>query len=311
MPADAPGAAALLYFDDEARAAERLAAAAGLRALRIDRHRFPDGELKLTLPVDPAGRLPVRAVLLRGLHQPNDKLVELLLAARAARGLGVQHLALVAPYLAYMRQDIAFHPGEAVSQRIVGPFLASLFDAVVTVDPHLHRVATLQEAVPAAQTAVLSGAPLLSDWIVRQRPGALLIGPDGESAQWVAAAAARHGLAHAVCTKERHGDRSVSIALPPVAVQGRAVVLLDDMASTGHTLAQAARLLRAAGAASVDVAVTHALIDAPSLAALHAAGVGAFWSTDCVPHASNVVAMAPELARALAQLAAGATMSAS
>ena len=148
---------------------------------------------KLTLPVDGAGQLPVRAVLLRSLYQPNDKLVELLLAARAARGLGVRHLTLVAPYLAYMRQDIAFHPGEAVSQRIVGPFLASLFDAVVTVDPHLHRVATLPEAVPAAQAVVVSGAPLLADWIVQQRPGALLVGPDGESAQWVAQAASATG----------------------------------------------------------------------------------------------------------------------
>jgi len=137
---------------------------------------------------------------------------------------------------------------------------------------------------------------------VQQRPGALLMGPDGESAQWVAQAAARHGLEHAVCTKERHGDRSVTIHLPPVAVQGRAgqgraVVLLDDMASTGHTLAQAARLLLQDGAASVDVAVTHALIDAEALAALHAAGAGEFWSTDCVAHPTNAVAMAVALAR--------------
>ncbi|MBP6579637.1 MAG: ribose-phosphate diphosphokinase [Acidovorax sp.] len=293
----------LLYFDDERPAAERLAAASGLALRPVQRHRFPDGELKLTLPVDGAGQLPVRAVLLRSLYQPNDKLVELLLAARAARALGVRHLTLVAPYLAYMRQDIAFHPGEAVSQRIVGPFLASLFDAVVTVDPHLHRVATLPEAVPAAQAVVVSGAPLLADWVVQQRPGALLVGPDGESAQWVAQAAQRHGLQHAVCTKERHGDRSVTIALPPLDVRGRAVVLLDDMASTGHTLAQATRLLLQAGAASVDVAVTHALIAPDALAALHEAGVGCFWSTDCVAHASNAVAMAPALAEALAQVA--------
>ena len=302
VPSPTAPAACLLHFDDERAAAQRLAQASGLSALEIARHRFPDGELKLTLPVDASGLLPERAVLLRSLHQPNDKLIELLLAARAARGLGVHHLTLVAPYLAYMRQDIAFHPGEAVSQRIVGPFLASLFDAVVTVDPHLHRVATLQEAVPAAHTVVLSGAPLLADWIVQQRPGALLVGPDGESAQWVAQAAARHGLDHAVCTKERHGDRSVTIQLPPVDVQGRAVVLLDDMASTGHTLAQASRLLLQAGAASVDVAVTHALIDADALAALHAAGVGQFWSTDCVAHPTNTVPTATELARGVEQV---------
>lgn len=296
--------ACLLHFDDEQGAAERLAAAAGLALRPVQRHRFPDGELRLTLPVDASGRLPERVVVLRSLHQPNEKLIELMLVARAARDLGVRHLTLVAPYLAYMRQDIAFHPGEAVSQRIVGPFLASLFDAVVSVDPHLHRVATLEEAVPAAQTAVISGALLLADWIALQRPGAMLMGPDGESAQWVAQAAERHGFDFAVCTKERHGDRSVTVVLPPVDVQGRCVVLLDDMASTGHTLAQATRLLRAAGAASVDVAVTHALIDAAALDALHAAGVGQFWSTDCVAHPTNAVATAGALALALQHLAA-------
>ena len=121
----------------------------------IERHRFPDGEMRLRLPAE----LPARVVLWRSLQQPNEKLVELLLAAQTARTLGAQHLTLVAPYLAYMRQDIAFNPGEAVSQRIVGGFLAGLFDAIITVDPHLHRVATLQEAVPVTDAIVLSGAP--------------------------------------------------------------------------------------------------------------------------------------------------------
>ncbi len=294
--------ACLLFFADERTSAERLAAAAGLPARPIARHRFPDGELKLTLPVDAQGQLPQRAVLLRSLHQPNDKLIELLLAARTARRLGVAHLTLVAPYLAYMRQDIAFQPGEAINQRVVGDFLADLFDAVITVDAHLHRVATLHEAVPATQTVLLSAAPLLADWIVQQHTQPLLVGPDEESAQWVAQAAARHSLASAVCTKQRHGDRQVSLELPAVVVQDRAVVLLDDIASTGHTLIQATQLLKAAGAASVDVAVTHALLDDAALHALHAAGVGQFWSTDAVPHTSNCVALAPALAAAVQTL---------
>jgi ribose-phosphate pyrophosphokinase len=285
----------LLHFDDETASAQRLAQAAALPTALIERHRFPDGELKLRLPAT----LPPHVVLLRTLAQPNEKLVELLLAARTARELGAQRLTLVAPYLAYMRQDMAFTPGEAVSQRIVGRFLAELFDALVTVDPHLHRVATLQQAVPVAQAVVLSGASALAELIVRERPGALLIGPDEESAQWVAQAAAHHGLDHAVCRKIRHGDRQVDIALPAIDVHGRAVVLLDDVASSGHTLAQAARALHTAGAASVDVAVTHALFVGDALQLLREAGIGQVWSTDCIAHASNAVSMAPALAAAL------------
>ncbi|MFZ2388623.1 MAG: ribose-phosphate diphosphokinase [Polaromonas sp.] len=291
----------LLYFDDEADAALRLANLAGLSPVVIQRHRFPDGELKLRLP--PA--LPERVVLLRTLAQPNEKLIELMLAARTARELGARHLTLVAPYLAYMRQDIAFLPGEAVSQRIVGKYLASLFDAVITVDPHLHRIAALQDAVPVRQAIVLSGAPLLGEWIAQRRPNSLLIGPDSESGQWVAQAAAGRGLDHAVCQKVRQGDKAVQIVLPPVNVQGRAVVLLDDVASSGRTLARAAQLLRAAGATSVDVAVTHALFAGDALQVIRDAGVAEVWSTDCIAHPSNAVSMAPAIAQALRNLSDG------
>jgi ribose-phosphate pyrophosphokinase len=130
----------------------------------------------------------------------------------------------------------------------------------------------------------------------------LLVGPDEESAQWVARASSRHSFDHAVCRKVRYGDRSVQIELPQTAFAGRQVVLLDDVASTGQTLAQAAKLLLAAGAISVDVAVTHALFEESACPLLLAAGVGEIWSTDCVKHSSNAVSMAPALASALVQI---------
>ena len=292
----------LLCLEDEADIAGRAAAEAGWALQVIERHRFPDGELRLRLP--PA--LPPRVVVWRGLHQPNEKLVELLLIARGARGLGAPWLGLVAPYLAYMRQDIAFHPGEIVSQRVVGGFLAELFDAVLTVDPHLHRVATLHEAVPLrdpAQAVVLSGAPLLADLIAQHHAAPLLLGPDEESLQWVASAALARGWDHAACVKQRHGDRQVTIALPAVPVAGRAVVLLDDVASSGQTLIEAARLLLAAGAARVDVAVTHALFAGDAIDRVQAAGARQVWSTDCIPHPSNAVSIVPAVAGVLAQWA--------
>lgn len=285
----------LLHFDDETESAARIATAAGIPHACIARHRFPDGELKLRLPA----ALPAHVVLLRTLAQPNEKLIELLLAAQTARTLGATQLTLVAPYLAYMRQDMAFMPGEAVSQRIVGSFLADLFDTVITVDPHLHRIQHLDEAIPVSRTVVLSGAPLLADLIAQRRPQALLVGPDEESAQWVAQAAARHGFDHAVCRKIRHGDRYVDISLPDTQVRGRTVVLLDDVASSGHTLAQAARGLLAAGAASVDVAVTHALFAGDAGPLLWQAGIRQVWSTDCIAHPSNAVSMASAIATAL------------
>ena len=285
----------LLAFDDEAPLAERLAAALGWPLARVDRHVFPDGETRLRLPP----QLPPHTVLLRGLQQPNAKLAELMLAAAGARELGARRLTLVAPYLAYMRQDIAFTPGEVVSQRHLGRALASWFDAVVTVDPHLHRVASLDEVLPGRRGMALEAAPTLGCWVATQVPGALLIGPDEEAAQWVGAAAAASALDHAVCRKQRRGDHEVEVVLPAVDLRGRAVVLIDDVASTGRTLEAAARGLLTRGALSVDVAVTHALFVGDALARLQAAGVRSIWSTDCVPHPSNAVSVVPLLAEAV------------
>jgi ribose-phosphate pyrophosphokinase len=286
----------LLHFDDERDYATRLATAAGLSLASIERHCFPDGELKLRLPTP----LPAHVVLLRSLHRPNEKLVELLLAARAARELGARHLTLVAPYLAYMRQDMAFAPGEAVSQRIVGCWLAELFDAVVTIDPHLHRTGTLHEAVPAAASIALSAAPLIGAAL--RGSDRLMLGPDAEAEPWVHAAAAAAGCDAAVCQKTRRGDRDVEVMLPEAVYEGRHVVIIDDVASTGRTLATVARQALAAGARRVDVAVTHALLVDDAEAVLRAACINEFLSTDTVPHPSNRIDTTALVAEALRRL---------
>lgn len=291
----------LLAFDDEWALGRALADALRVPLQRIERHRFPDGELKLRLP--PA--LPARVVLLRGLHQPNDKLVELLIAAPAARELGARELVLVCPYMAYMRQDIAFVPGEAVSQRHIAGLLARQVDALLTIDPHLHRIASLDEVMPGCRTRALTAARLLGEWVAERVPDALLIGPDEEALQWVGEAGRAHGLPHAVCHKQRFGDHDVRVVLPSLpglAIAGRAVVLMDDVASTGRTLMEAARACLEAGAASVDVAVTHALFVGDALAQLRATGVRHVWSTDAVPHETAAVSVAPLIAAALRAL---------
>jgi ribose-phosphate pyrophosphokinase len=285
----------LLAFDDEAPLAEPLAAALGVPLRWIERHRFPDGESRLRLPAT----LPPRVALLRGLHRPNDKLAELMIVAPAARELGAAQLTLVCPYLAYMRQDMAFQPGEAVSQRHVGQALAGWFDRLITVDPHLHRVATMDQVLPGRRGVALSAAGLLGAWAARHAHWPILLGPDEEAAPWVRSAALAQGLQHGTCIKQRSGDRDVRVALPELDFHRREVVLVDDVASTGRTLAVTAAALRQRGAAAVDVAVTHALFVDDAIAQLTAAGVRHVWSSDSVAHASNVVSLVPMLATAL------------
>ena len=285
----------VLYFDDERETACRFAETAGFTSAVVNRHRFPDGELKLRLPAS----LPAKVIVYRSLVHPNEKLIELLFVAQTARQLGASDLTLIAPYLAYMRQDIAFHEGEVVSQKVIGRFLAQVFDGLVTIDPHLPRVSTLEEASPVKRAITLSGAPLLGDYIAQQIPDAFLLGPDSESAQWIASAAKKHGFDHAACEKIRRGDKDVQVQLPAVDLKGRRVVILDDVASSGRTLAKATHAALEAGASSVDVAVTHALFADDALQVIREAGVRHIWSTDCIAHESNVVSIAAILAEAL------------
>ena len=217
----------VLGFPDYREPARRLADAAGIDYAEISVHHFPDGESLVRLPPE----LPRQVVLCGSLDRPNEKLIELELAAAAALQLGARHLTLVAPYLCYMRQDKAFHPGEAVSQRIIGDLLARRFDTLITVDPHLHRTTTLQQAAPVRRAVALSAAAPMADRLLGRGDRPLLIGPDEESAQWVSAIAQPAGLDYGVARKRRLGDRDVRIELPDLDVSGRNVVLVDDVAS--------------------------------------------------------------------------------
>ena len=285
----------LLGFPEYAAPAQRLAEALNCPYEQIEVHRFPDGESKLRLPPT----LPRHVIVCRSLDHPNDKLIELLLTAETARAAGALQLTLVAPYLCYMRQDMAFHPGEAVSQRIVGRWLAELFETIITVDPHLHRISQLSEVMPASRGISLSAGPLLAAFL-RQRAGnALLVGPDSESRQWVAQIADLAGMEYLVAEKQRFSDKDVHIKLPPHKLRSRTVVIVDDVASTARTLAVTAQQLRGAGAAEIHCCITHAIFAEDAETVLRKAGISHIWSTDSILHSSNSVELCGILAAAV------------
>jgi len=281
-------------FGESLALARRLARALGSAPpapVRV--HRFPDGESRVR--VAPAAP---RTVLVRTFDRPNDKLVEVLLAADALRRSGARRLVLVAPYLPYMRQDRAFQPGEPVSQRVVGKLLGGAFDRVLTVEAHLHRIARLDEVFPCPARS-LPAAPALAAWLARRRGRPCLVGPDAESEPWVRGLARVAGLPFIVGRKERLGDRSVRVRLPALPPGARRALLVDDVASSGATLAAAARALRRGGAARVDAAVVHAIFAPGALARIRASGVEELVSTDTVAHATNAIGVASLLAAAL------------
>lgn len=277
--------------------AEMIGASFGL----VRSHVFPDGELLPTVPQP--GRT---TIVYLSLDRPNDKLVELVLAAEAWRRLGARRLILVAPYLAYMRQDVAFAEGQAISQRAVARLLDRTFDQVVTVNAHLHRTPDLQDLFVHALGQNLSAGPPIADWLLAQGLGeAVVLGPDVESGRLVTEVAGALGAPWACFSKIRRGDREVELTLQRVLrLEGRSIVLVDDICSSGATLAAAIKAARQRGAADVLAVVVHALMDDRAEALLLDAGATRVVSTDSVPHRTNGIPLARLLAGALRQEAA-------
>ena len=285
----------VLGFGEYREPTQRLAARASIAYEEIEVHRFPDGESRVQLP----SKLPDQVIICQTLDHPNEKLVDLLLTARTARRLGVRHLTLVAPYLCYMRQDKEFHPGESVSQKIIGEMLANYFDAVLTVDPHLHRVHSLDQVIPDTACAALTATKPMAEFLASTVENPLLIGPDEESLQWVESIASSKAYDFAVAKKTRTGDYSVDVELPHIDYDERDVVLVDDVASSGQTLVSAAEKLNSRNAGSISVLVTHALFAGDAIENLEKAGVSNIWSTDSILHDSNCIHLDSLLAYSL------------
>jgi len=271
------------------RDAAGLAARLGVPFHEIAIHAFPDGEIRVT-----AGPASATTIIYASLDRPNDKLIALLFAAEALRRGGARRLVLVAPYLCYMRQDTAFHEGEAISQKVIGPLLARCVDRVVTVDAHLHRTPDITAVFPGIQSDNLSAMPAISDTLRKTGldPSTVVVGPDAESLPWVSDLAGRLGLSYAVATKTRRGDRSVAIEFHDTArIAGRPALIIDDVVSSGGTLIACAKALTDAGATAIDAVVTHALFPEAAYSEMVSAGIHSIRSTRSVAHFTNAIAL--------------------
>ncbi len=270
------------------------------RPLKLEHRRFPDGESYLRLHGDPSG---ASLVFVATLDRPDDKLPPLLFAADLARELGAERVGLVCPYLPYMRQDHRFNPGEALTSRTFARWLSGHFDWLVTVDPHLHRYASLDE-IYTLKSEVVHAAPALADWIASHVERPVLIGPDAESEQWVSAVAGLRNLPWRVLTKTRHGDREVTMELPDLTgLEDHTPVLVDDIISSGSTVAEATRHLTEAGLARPVVVAVHGLFGDRSRELLRHAGVARVVCTNSVNAPESEIGLSDLLAPAIQRLA--------
>jgi ribose-phosphate pyrophosphokinase len=298
--------AAIQWLPASAEIGRQLVERLGVPGHEIALHRFPDGELRVTV-----GPAAPTTIICCSLNDPNEKLIALLFAAEALRRGGARRLVLVAPYLGYLRQDAAFHAGEAISQRAIGDLLAKTFDRVITVEAHLHRTTTLNRVFPGIEADNLTATSVIESMLRADTLDSttLVVGPDTESRPWVSDLANRLGLAHAVGEKIRRGDRSVQIVLSDSArLLHRPVILVDDIVSSGGTLIVCAEALASSGVSSIDAVVIHALFRPELLNEFSRAGIRSLRSTNSVPHPTNAIALDHILAEALRREVVGTSI---
>lgn len=278
-----------------ARIAERLDADIGALSTR----HFPDGETYVRLDCDPASR---NVLFVCSLDHPDEKTLGLLFAVDVARDLGAKRIGLIAPYLGYMRQDMRFKPGEAITSKTYAHLLSMAFDWILTVDPHLHRRSSMTE-IYSIPVSVCHAAASISDWIRDHVTNPIVIGPDVESEQWVSAVAGAAGAPFTTLEKVRHGDRDVEIHVRDIERWwDRKPVLVDDIISSGRTMAGAVGQLVAHGFAAPLIVGVHGLFAEDAYERLGAAGAGQIVSTNTVQHPSNKIDLAPIIAEAAAAL---------
>jgi ribose-phosphate pyrophosphokinase len=277
--------------------AHRLGTRLGARVIVPELRQFPDGELYVRVGSE---RLDGTVAIVGNLH--GDNFLRVAFLAGTARDLGARQVGLVAPYLAYMRQDSCFNPGEGITQRYFARLVSSVVDWLVTVDPHLHRVTSL-DGLYSIPTTIAHAAPAIARWIGSEVTHPMLIGPDAESVQWVSAVAEHCGAPFMILEKTRRGDRDVSVSAPDGPVDhisgGHTPVVIDDIVSTGRTMVEATRQLRAAGSAPPMCIAIHAVFADAVHETLVAAGARDIITCDTIPHASNRICLADPLADAV------------
>ena len=267
--------------------------------------RFPDGELHLEIKESVRGD---DVYLMQPTCPPvADHLLELLLLADACRRAGAGVLTAIVPYYGYARQDRRAKGREPIGARLIADLVeASGIERVVLID--LHTPAS--EAFFSVPVEHLSAVHLLADAV---RPAitadAIVVAPDLGAVRLAEAYAGLLNLPVATVHKVRLGPEAVQVREIVGDVRGRAPLIVDDMISTGHTIAVAVRALLAAGCRpDVTVVVSHGLFVGPIERVLRDLPVGRVVTTDTVPPRIdlplpvNVATVAPLLVEAIRRL---------
>ncbi len=272
--------------------AARIAKELGCKASLCEFKKFPDGEL-YTRVVDDIKDEEVTIV--QSIIADSDLvcLLQLIDAVEEASETKV-----VIPYLGYARQDKRFKPGEPISARAIARSIsfAGIVDKIYVVNVHNKAVVEYFDV----DTKELDASSLIGDCIAKKEiTHPVIIGPDEGAKELAKAVAAPHGFDYDVLEKRRISGDEVRINPKEVSVEGKNIVIVDDIISTGGTIAEAASMLKARGVNEIYVACIHGLFVQNAALRILNAGVEEIIATDTIESVFSAISAAKMVAEEL------------
>lgn len=241
--------------------------------------RFPDNEIFCKIVENIRGQDVFIVQPVCG--NPNDALMELLIMMDACRRSSAARITPVIPYFGYARQDRKDQPRVPITAKLVANLLtAAGADRVLTMDLHAQQIQGFFD-IPVDH---LCAAPVIVKYLCTKDLKDLVIcAPDAGGMKLASNYSAPLNAGLAIVSKQRKSASEVEVTDLVGQVEGRDVVLTDDITSTAGTLCAAAKLLKDRGARDVYAAVTHALLSPLGLERLRASDIKELIITDSVP----------------------------
>ncbi len=218
----------------------------------VELGRFEDGEVSVRFNENIRG---ADVFVVQSTNAPADHLMELLVMLDAAKRASARRVTAVLPYFGYARQDRKDQPRAPITAKLVANLITVAgADRALTMDLHSAQIQGFFD-IPLDH---LYAAPVLIDHFERLKiPNLVIVAPDIGSVKMARAYAKRLGAELALVDKRRPKADSVEVMNVIGDVEGKNVVMFDDVVTTARTLCQAAHAMRKHGALDIYAGVTH------------------------------------------------------
>ena len=259
--------------------AEQIAAFLGTRVGRAKIERFPDGETLIKLDDDVRGR---DCFIIQSTCPPvNEYVMELLIFIDCLRRASARRITAVIPYFGYARQDRKAEGRTPITAKLVANLISAAgAHRVLALDLHAEQIQGFFD-LPVDH---LSAMPVIAEYVRSLNlKDCVVASPDVGNVKQANAYAQRLHADLAVIDKRRLGGDSIKAARVIGDVEGKIVLLFDDMVTTGGTASEGVRILRQHGATRFLLAATHAVFAPHSLERLQQANIDWMCVTDTIP----------------------------